>query len=157
MNKSFLDNSTFEKNSTIILRRILNKRLDVSAITHKDSVLIENAGLLNELNSKLSPDLLQMSYEMETFVYPGDIALFLIAASQNNLLKEAEEILDSVRHERRLMSLSDLLSALSESANMPGSWAAAMFGELNAERDSVPEQTITKSSIDLDAIKRGLM
>ena len=154
---SSLDTEAFEKHATKLLREILFGRQRTAAITSKETQLMANKIVLKRINEEIEPSLVQLIGEMETFVYPSDLALFLIAAKRTDmakgteLMKQAQEIIDSVIQERRLMSLNDLLSALSSTSQMPGSWAASLFGEMDAERDATLPVEVTKASIELAA------
>lgn len=150
------DTESFEKHATKLLTQILGGNQRLAAITSKETHLMANKTLLRKLNDELSPSISEMIREMSTYVYPSDIALLLIAAHQDGLLDQAQEILDSVMQERRLMSLNDLLGALAESSKMPGSWAASLFGEMDSERDAVPTVVEKKPTIDLSAMQRGM-
>jgi len=154
---SSMDTTAFEKHATALLREILRGgRQTTAAITSKDTQLMGHKILLQKLNRELEPSLIELIDEMQTFVYPSDLALFFIAASRTNLLSQADEIIESVRRERRLMSLNDLLGALASTSDMPGSWAASLFGEMDAERDATPQVEVRKATIDLAAMQRGM-
>jgi len=153
---STMDTRTFEDHAEKLLKNLLYGNRRVAAITSKEVQLMGYKSLLQQLNRDLDPSISQLIEEMRTFVYPSDIALFLIAASKEDLIPQASDILDSIRQDRRLMSLNDLLAALAETANMPGAWAASLFGEMDAERDATPEVFIQKSTIDLSAMRRGM-
>lgn len=153
---STMDTRTFEDHAEKLLKQLLYGNQRMAAITSKEVQLMSYKSLLQDLNSELDPNLTQLIQEMRTFVYPSDIALFLIAAAREELIPQATDILDSVRQDRRLMSLNDLLAALGETANMPGAWAASLFGEMDAERDATPEVFVQKSTIDLSAMRRGM-
>lgn len=153
---SSLDTEAFEKHATALLRQILGGRQRMAPITSKETQLMAHRGLLQKLNGELEPSLSSLMDEMATFVYPSDLALFFVAAKRTDLMAQAEEIVDSVRQERRLMSLNDLLSALAETSQMPGSWATSLFGEMDAERDATPQVQVRKATIDLAAMRRGM-
>lgn len=150
------DTDSFERHATALLKQILGGRQRMAAITSKETQLMAHRTLLQKVNEEMEPSLSRMIDEMATFVYPSDLALFLIAAKRTNLIPQAQDILDSVIQERRLMSLNDLLSALASTSHMPGSWAASLFGEMDAERDSTPQLEIPKATIDLAAMHRGM-
>lgn len=157
-----LDTEAFESHATKLLKEILYGRQRTAAITSKETQLMAHKLLLKKIDEEIEPSLSQLIEEMATFVYPSDLALFLIAAKRTDLtkgtelMKQAQEIIDSVIQERRLMSLNDLLSALASTSQMPGSWAAALFGEMDAERDATPPVEQKKASIDLAAMHRGM-
>lgn len=159
---SSLDTQAFEKHATKLLKEILYGRQRTSAITSKETQLMAHKLLLKKIDGEIEPSLSKLIDEMETFVYPSDLALFLIAAKRTDmakgteLMKQAQEIIDSVIQERRLMSLNDLLSALASTSQMPGSWAASLFGEMDAERDATPPVEEKKATIDLAAMHRGM-
>ena len=125
---SGFDFESFEKHAKKVLISILNSQKPISIVTEKERLLVENKTLLRNINNTLEPSLYRLILETETYIYPSDLALFFITASKENLMNEAAEILDSAVQDRRLMSLNDLLSALAATANMPGTWAAAMYG-----------------------------
>ena len=150
------DTESFERHATKLLKEILGGRQRMAAITSKETQLMKHRSLLQKINGELEPPLTKMIDEMATFVYASDLALFLIAAKRTSLMPQAQEILDSVLQERRLMSLNDLLSALASTSDMPGSWAASLFGEMDAERDSTPQVEERKATIDLAAMQRGM-
>lgn len=150
------DTAEFERHATRLLKQILSGRQRLAPITSKETQLMANKLLLQAVDKALEPSLSSMVDEVATFVYPSDLALFLIAAKKTDLMEQAQEILDSVRQERRLMSLNDLLAALASTSDMPGSWAASLFGEMDAERDATPEVFVKKPSIDLGAMQRGM-
>jgi len=151
------DTAEFERHTTKLLKEIIRGgRTRTAAITSKDTQLTGHKLFLQKINGELRPSLIELIDEMQTFVYPSDLALFLIAAKRTDLMAQAQEIIDSVRQERRLMSLNDLLGALASTSNMPGSWAASLFGEMDAERDATPELQVKKASIDLGAMHRGM-
>lgn len=153
---SSLDTEAFEVHSTKLLKNILHGGRQLAAITSKETQLMAHRSLLKKIDQELDPSLSSIIDEVSTFVYASDLALFLIAAKRTDLLPQAEEILDSVRQERRLMSLNDLLSALAETSKMPGTWAASLFGEMDAERDATPQVEERKATIDLAAMHRGM-
>jgi hypothetical protein len=150
------DTATFENHATALLRQILSGRQRMAAITSKETQLMAHKQLLQRVDGEFEPSLRAMIDEMQTFVHPSDLALFVIAAKRTELIPQAQEILDSVRQERRLMSLNDLLGALASTSDMPGSWAASLFGEMDAERDSTPQLEVKKATIDLAAMHRGM-
>lgn len=150
------DTDTFEQHATKLLNQVLGGNQRLAAITSKETHIMANKTLLRKLNEELSPSISEMIREMATYVYPSDIALLLIAAHRDGLMEQAIDILDSVMQERRLMSFNDLIGALAESSKMPGSWAASLFGEMDAERDAVPAIVERKPSIDLSAMQRGM-
>ena len=157
-----LDIREFEDHATKLLQELILGMKNRSPITSKETQLMAHKALLQKINAEVEPSLLKLIDEMSTFVYPSDLALFLIAAKRTdiskgtNLMTQAQEIIDSVIQERRLMSLNDLLSALASTAQMPGSWAASLFGEMDAERDSTPHVEERKATIDLAAMYRGM-
>jgi len=151
------DTGEFERHTAVLLKEILRGgRTRTAAITSKDTQLTGHKLFLKKINEELQPSLLELIDEMQTFVYPSDLALFFIAAKRTDLMAQAQEIIESVRQERRLMSLNDLLSALASTSNMPGSWAASLFGEMDAERDATPQLQEKKATIDLAAMHRGM-
>lgn len=153
---SSLDTEAFEKHSTALLKEVLRGRQRMAAITSKETQLMAHKTMLQQIDKELDPSLYQIIDEVATFIYASDLALFLIAATREGLRAEAEDILDAVRQERRLMSLNDLLSALAETSKMPGTWAASLFGEMDSERDATPYVEPRKASIDLGAMQRGM-
>lgn len=150
------DTESFERHATALLRQILGGRQRMAAITSKETQLMAHRTMLQAINRELEPDLTSRINSMGTFVYPSDLALFFIAAKKTNLMEQAQEIADTVERERRLMSFNDLISALAETSSMPGSWAASLFGEMDAERDATPTVAAVKPTIDLAAMHRGM-
>lgn len=153
---SSLDTTSFERHSTALLKQIISGNQSMAPITSKETQLMTHKHTIKNINEDLDRSLIKLMTDMSTFVYPSDLALFLIAAKNSDLMDEAREIIDSVMQDRRLMSLNDLLSALASSSSMPGSWAASLFGAMDAERDATPKLEVKKASIDLAAMQRGM-
>lgn len=151
-----LDTEAFERHSTALLRQIISGKQSVAPITSKETQLMAHKHTIKKINEELETSLTKLMDDMATFVYPSDLVLFLIAAKNSDLMSEAQEIVDSVMQDRRLMSLNDLLAALASSSSMPGSWAASLFGSMDAERDATPKLEVKKASIDLAAMHRGM-
>lgn len=150
------DTESFERHATRLLKQIIGDRQSMAAITSKETQLMAHRTMLKAIDMELDPGLISRIDSMGTFVYPSDLALFFIAAKKTNLMEQAREIADTVERERRLMSFNDLISALAETSSMPGSWAASLFGEMDAERDATPSAPVVKPTIDLAAMHRGM-
>lgn len=153
---SNFDTSAFERHAFIILRKVLAGRKDITIITQKEALLTQNQKTLMYINESIEPNVLELAERLKTLIYPSDLALLMIAAEKEDILDEALDIIDSVEKDRRVMSLNDLMSALGDTAEMPGAWSASLYGELGVERDSKPELNVKKSTVDLSSMIKGM-
>lgn len=153
---SSFDESAFERHAFLVLKKVLIGNKAINVITQKETLLTRNQKLLMYINESIEPSLMEVCNELQTLVYPSDLALFVLAAEKEQILDEALDVIDIIRQDRRVMSLNDLMAILSDSAEMPGAWAAGLYGELGVERDAKPALEVKKSSVNLADMIKGM-
>lgn len=148
-----LDGHMSDSHSFKIISKILNGG-NPSIITNKDRQMVIKAETIRSINKEFENGLIAEANVYKKYMYPEDLVLFLVLAHESNLMDYAIQILETVKYDGRLMSLSDLTGALAQSGELPAEWSAGLFGEIGDERFEKPTRgSKMPSTLDLSRLK----